>query len=418
MVRRVAGTLAAASVMTANAMLIPPNVQVADITPKLQVVSNEWQAITLPCPDCVLPNPQTETIEDLVGDTPFFIQGGANSLLVNISTLFDGKAIGLPAEYPLYPPLASFNKASVDMIPSDLGLQDIAKADSRRHSVKVSADSMLISEETSTPSGDVLIRIKYHIMSVDNHPVTVDAIDITCVKGANDQMTLISVDGVPSPAAFFDSLPPASHDASRPHKSRPCSLPSFVCQWRDFVEGKMAALSHSIPKHFGGRPGCHGRMGGKGHGKGKGMHKGPKHPWNDDARPHMSEGDDHKADGHRGMMGKPHHRHGAGNWPHHGKHHHQPSRLHAIAHGFMMILVPIVLGASMGIAVGVVGLIVGRLIAFLWISLFRGGRRGYASVRLSEDEAEEGEARCPVHDEPLPVYEDAPAYEEKVAETK
>lgn len=66
-----------------------------------------------------------------------------------------------------------------------------------------------------------------------------------------------------------------------------------------------------------------------------------------------------------------------------------------------------------------IGLIAGRLIGFLWIKLYRGGRRGYTSVALDETTVSELDAEKEVvEEESLPAYESAPAYEELVKETK
>ena len=79
-----------------------------------------------------------------------------------------------------------------------------------------------------------------------------------------------------------------------------------------------------------------------------------------------------------------------------------------------MILIPVMAGVTMGMTVSLIGMLVGRLIAFVWIKFRRGGQRGYASVTQDEDEtevAEKGEIHL-LTSEPLPVYEEAPAYEE------
>ncbi|KAF2155777.1 hypothetical protein K461DRAFT_274798 [Myriangium duriaei CBS 260.36] len=445
MVRRVVGTAAVASALTANALLIPPGVQSVKDAVKIELINSDWQAVSLPCPDCVIPSSRNSEIkEEAEGDAPVFIQGGSNSLLVNVTTLFGGNAIGLPGDVPLYPPLPSFNKATVDIVPSEASMVQLQATSDRRYTVPISSDSTLVSEETVTPDGDAVIRIKHHIASVDNHPVSVDAVEITCLKNKDGKMLLINAERVPSPTTIFDSLPPAMHGGELtpppppPHGKAPCSLPPLLCQWRDFVEAKMSALSHGMHKGFGGPRPCHG---GKGRGKGKGMHKGPhrgphmghkgqKGPWRDEEGtmhlpthnrpgrlPHFVD-DDHHSEGHGVMSGRPHHGphgHHGGFWAHH-RHHHMP--FHGLVRGFLMVLIPIFLGITMGMTVSLIGMIVGRLIAFLWMRFVRGGERGYASVRLSEEEAENAEANKEELDEPLPLYEDAPAYEEKAPEAK
>jgi hypothetical protein len=75
-------------------------------------------------------------------------------------------------------------------------------------------------------------------------------------------------------------------------------------------------------------------------------------------------------------------------------------------------------GITMGMFVSLIGMLVGRLISFLWIKFGRGGQRGYASVAQTEQDTESAEKGIvllenDVDEESLPKYEDAPAYDEK-----
>ena len=75
-------------------------------------------------------------------------------------------------------------------------------------------------------------------------------------------------------------------------------------------------------------------------------------------------------------------------------------------------------GVTMGMVVSLVGMLVCRMISFLWIKFGLGGQRGYASVAQSEQDTESAEkgvvvVESNVDEEPLPKYEDAPAYDEK-----
>lgn len=411
MVGRLAGALAAASALTAQAMLIPAGTNTNNIGEPVELlaVNPEWQTIKLPCPECVFPTKQTEVEEAAEGDV-MWIQGGANSLLLNITTIFDGHAVGLD-NYPLYPPLASVNKASVDMIHSDASMVQLQDGSATRKSVTVSAASTVASEEHVSPDGESVVRAKYQIFSIDNHPVTVDGVEVTALKRKDGKMALLNVEPVPKADTIFDSLPPhhpGSHDNKKPSEHhKPCSLPAPICHFRDVVEAKMSELKAGIP-HYKlkfGKPGCHGRKG-KGQGVRLPTHRRPPH-FQGAEGPHA-----HRPDGHRG---KPWRHHGAGFA--HPHHHHHASGVHRALQSILFVLVPIFLGITMGLLVSVVGMLVGRLIAFVWLRFVRGGRRGYASVRLNEEEAEAEDAEKDdvesVVSEPLPKYEEAPAYEEK-----
>ena len=80
--------------------------------------------------------------------------------------------------------------------------------------------------------------------------------------------------------------------------------------------------------------------------------------------------------------------------------------------GVVAILIPVMAGIFVGLTVSMVGLLVGKMIGFLWIKFVRGGKRGYASVALDEETADgEMDKKEIEHAEAPPVYEDAPAYE-------
>ncbi|KAG8625503.1 hypothetical protein KVT40_007254 [Elsinoe batatas] len=411
MVSRLAGVIAATSALTAQALLIPPGMQSTGEPVELMLVKPDWQAIRLPCPECVFPTKQGEVEESAEGET-MWIQGGANSLLLNISTIFGGNAVGLE-DYALYPPLASFKKAKVDMIRADTSMVELVEGKANRISVTVTADSSMAKEEIVSPDADSVVRVQYQIMSIDNHPVTVDGIEVTALKRKDGKMALLNAEPIPKANSIFDSLPPAVGGAPAPSAPRPCSLPAPVCHFRDVLEAKLKEVQAKLPTklQFPKKPGCHGRKGAKTHSGPDGVrlptHRRPPHFQNkDDARP------PHRPDGHRGkpwMHGRPHHYFGG---PYH---HHHHGGLHRAAQGILFVLVPIFLGITMGMLVSMIGMVVGRLIAFVWMRFVRGGRCGYASVRLNEDEAEaaDKEETESVMSEPLPQYEDAPAYEEK-----
>lgn len=76
------------------------------------------------------------------------------------------------------------------------------------------------------------------------------------------------------------------------------------------------------------------------------------------------------------------------------------------------MLIPVVAGISVGLAVSLLGLLVGRVISALWMRCSRSGER---DVVREEESVEEGKGLMLVgeeDEEALPPYEDAPAYEE------
>ncbi|KAI7613727.1 hypothetical protein KC319_g20021, partial [Hortaea werneckii] len=91
------------------------------------------------------------------------------------------------------------------------------------------------------------------------------------------------------------------------------------------------------------------------------------------------------------------------------------------AHPTASIKVDVMAGITVGMFVSLIGLVVGRLIGYLWIQLARGGRRGSASNANREIVLEEGEDRAMIAEidgEAPPQYEDSPAYDDVVDEKK
>ena len=229
-------------------------------------------------------------------------------------------------------------------------------------------------------------------------------------KSADGELMILNVQPVPKAHTIFDSLPSTPDATDKPETSKKCNLyPAFLCKVEQVIDSAIANVKTHMPKVDDVkhtltklRPGCHGK-------------KLPGH-----LRPHINA---HGSE----TDGRPEHHRGHGSHGQHRGHHghHHAHHAHKLLEGFAMIMVPIMTGISLGITSGIVGMLVGRLIGFLWIKFARGGRRGYASVAQAEVEAEEGEFEgenekvdgpVEVEAEPLPRYEDAPAYEETETE--
>jgi len=166
---------------------------------------------------------------------------------------------------------------------------------------------------------------------------------------------------------------------------------TLLCKWRAIIADKMSKLK-----------GCGGKRPQQGTGNGA-LIKGtrPK-PIPGHARPRPAHGS------HR----------------HHGHHRHRHG---GFARSFAKVLrnivfhvfIPIVIGVFVGITASLVGMVVGHIAIFIWRTLFRRGQRGqYQRVQAEESEAKDDEDSKSLlgHDNPPPVYEDAPAYEEAVVE--
>lgn len=435
---RAAGILTlSACVLGANAFLIPPGVALASNEGALTAtpVNAKSFALQIPCSECAF-SPKKEEITDKAEDV-FWITGGANSVVLNFTVSEDGERLAVNGEdiYPMQFLANGLSKTFVDQVPSITTLEDIKSGNARTTPLEITGSGVAIeSEDAITPQGDVLVSIKHTIFELEQQPVSVDAVAIKLLKTSAGELLIAHVEtverlpprpndafGPPPPEELERFLPPIEEIidefehapfAPRPHhhKGPPsdhsrapkdCSvLPPALCKLRNAVEAKVHGMKAGIRKG-----GCHG----KGKGRPSRMGRLPGH-----IRPHfMRPNHDGDAPPPR-HHGRPHHMRPHG---HHHHHHHGHGFMHSFSSGFTAVLIPTLAGIAVGMTVSLLGLVVGRLISFLWIKLYRGGRRGYASVALDDTiESETEKAILEEDAEALPAYEQAPTYVEAVNE--
>lgn len=421
----------AACALGASAFLIPPSVALASTDGPLMptTLNAKSFALQVPCSECVF-SPKKEAIEDEAEDDVFWIMGGSNAVVLNFTVSDDGERLALNGEdiYPIQFLSSNLGKTFVDQVPSTTTLEDIKSGDAKTTPVEVTGSGVVVmSEDVISPQGDVVVSMKHTIFELERQPVSIDSVSIQLLKTSTGELMIAHVDTVerlpPRPNDSFGRPPPpdigrfeelvdeleGSPFPPRPHHEGPpaehfrhskeCDvLPAALCKLRNAVEAKF----HDI-KDGGRKAGCHGRKGGFPH-----MGQLPGH-----IRPHfMRPEHDENAPPAR-HHGRPHHMRPHG----HHHHHHEHSFMHSFSSGFTAVLIPTLAGIAVGMTVSLIGLVVGRLISFLWIKLYRGGRRGYASVALDEStceaEAEKDTTPVEVEDlEALPAYEQAPAYVE------
>lgn len=78
------------------------------------------------------------------------------------------------------------------------------------------------------------------------------------------------------------------------------------------------------------------------------------------------------------------------------------------------MLIPVVAGVSVGLAVSLMGLVVGRLIGWVWARFARKQVNDSRAAMGGDADVEEGKGLIFAEEEDaeaLPAYEDAPAYE-------
>lgn len=440
MLGRTAGVFTACA-LGASAFLLPPNVASTSgndnaVGPlALSGVETKSLAFQLPCSECAFSFKQSEKIEeaDEADEGFFFIQGGANNVVVNLTVSEDGEKLEVNGG-TVYPfglmDLMQAPKMYVSQVPASASIEEIAEGSVKSTQVEVTGHGVSVQDEqVVTPEGDSLIPIKVSIFELDGQPVSLDDISVQLVKTGKGKLMIAHGEIIehnhPAPEEFFgpgpedmpDDFfapppPPPEFDfpgmeMDRPHHGPPdfahgkdCSmLPAPLCKLKSIVEAKL----HGMRKG-----GCHGmRKGGRPH-----MGKLPGH-----IKPHfLKDGPDGEERPHH--HGRPHHMRPHG---HHG--HHRHHFMHAFTRGLAAVLLPTMAGIAVGMTVSLVGLLVGRLIGFFWIKFYRGGRRGYASVALDETTADAIDDEKEVMsdgkaEEAPPVYEEAPAYEEAVRDEK
>lgn len=386
--------LFAAFGLAANAFLLPPPISTDstntgfDLSTWILVDPNN-QPLLVPCTGCELDGT------------------GPKNLFLNISTGSQPGTLELGGK-TFYPPVALLRSGLATeptalAVPTGKSIADVMAEPESYISVPISFESIFSRPRPQTLSehGEELLEMTLHIDSVSQRHVSVPKIELQVLKDPEARMMILSSKWVED-----------EREVARPEVGQPnqpaCESP--ICQWRQFIQNKIHGVSSAVHSHFGnGRP-CSGTMG-------KGMMKDGK-PHGPFTNLHHGPGSHH----HRpvGEAGRPHHHHGHPK-PHHGHHHHHHgfhNFVHRVGRFIMAVAIPILIGVAAGAVTYAVGMIVGCVIALVWIKLFRGGKRGYASLAQTESDADgkqlgsEAESRESFESAP-PVYEDAPAYEEK-----
>jgi len=430
--RRTAGMLTlSACALGASAFLIPPSVALASNDGPLthSTLNAKSFALQVACSECAF-SPKKEAVKDEAEDDVFWITGGSNAVVLNFTVSEDGERLALNGEdiYPITFLSSSLAKTYVDQVPSTTTWEDIKSGSARTTPLELTGSGVVInSEEVISPQGDVMVNVKHTIFELEKQPVSIDAVSIKLLKTSGGELLIAHVETVerspPRPNDSFGRPPPLEmgqfeelvdelesapfpprpphHEGPPPERFGPhkeCDvLPIALCKLRNAVEAKIHGMKDGMRKG-----GCHG-------GKGRPPHMGqmPGH-----IRPHFMRPDhDDDAPPPR-HHGRPHHMRPHG----HHRHHHEHSFMHSFSSGFTAVLIPTLAGIAVGMTVSLLGLFVGRLISFLWIKIYRGNRRGYASVAL-DDSSLEAETEKEVllkedEEEALPAYEQAPAYVE------
>ena len=377
--------------LVANALILPPGVaSSSDHSLSLSIVDPKSRLIQIPCPSCAFSSSE-ERVEDNEGnDEMFWIQGGANNIVLDFTVSDDGERLELFGE-AIYPPQLHRNALLrgqhiyVQQVAAQLSEVDIRSGKVNSIPLEVTSSGWKTeSEVPASQDGDVIIPMKFQILGLQGQPMQLDEIEIHLLKTGDGELLILRLERhasstfLPLPLRpHFESLrPPFEFDESDISECN--MLPAPICRFKQMLAEKIQALRHGHSERPGPCPGIAG-----------GAHHLPTH-----IRPHH---------------GRPHH---VRPYYEDDEHHKHPA-LHSFARSVIAVLIPVMAGISVGLLVSLLGLLVGRLIGFVWITLARGGRRGSAYVPRYDVTAEEGKMLlCEDELEPLPAYEDAPAYVE------
>ena len=374
---------------TANGFLLPPDVNTLDSPLGNAVESGKSQTVRIPCSACAFSTKQAHADGVDVDDEVFQIEGGANDILLNFTTSDDNRRLEINGA-TIYPALAwsKENIVIVHQVPASGGDVKIP--------LQVTSSGLMMDYEQpyvdSEAAGSGLVRLRYGIMGLEKHLMQLQGIKIDLLK-TGDELLILKVepdaDDEPAPPTHFRphfaGTPPHGPPAEMMGEAECNMLPAPVCRFKHMLEAKIAGARHGerpCPSHRGMGPRPHAHFGPPPHHeRPQGHHRGPPH--------------------HRGPWQG--HRHG-----HHHHHHHHFAG--AFVRGFIAVLVPVVAGISVGLTVSLLGLVMGRFVSFLWM---RYARKESATPAGRDESVEEGKGLMLAdEDEPLPAYEDAPAYEE------
>ena len=407
--RRSVGIFAICAV-GATALILPPGIAPTsgegdDLRPS--IVNPKNQLIQLPCPACAF-STKGHTVEEKKDfDDLYWIQAGSNDVVLNFSISDDGLALELGGQ-SIYAPnqqwnaLISGKRIYVHQVPASTSDTENDSDDVRRVPLEITSIGWSTEAEVrASPEGDVIVQLQIRIMAVEGQFMELDGVRIHLLRTNVGELLILRLDNVPDSTSL--PLPSLLGSAPSPHPPttgmpdmKECKmLPTAFCKLRDMIEAKFDSIRQGEfpprpPRlHFDGHP--------------------PHIP------PHINS---HNLD----FDAPPPNQHGR---PHHvrphGEHHnhHGHRGVHSILRSIIGILIPVMAGITVGLFVSLLGMLFGRMIGFLWLRVYRNKRphrrHRRRGTRLSRDDAaiEEGKILLQEDDiEPLPVYENAPAYEE------
>lgn len=294
--------------------------------------------------------------------------------------------------------------------PIPLEANQIRRDPIEKHSAEVRLDyvvSVLPPIPESNGGDSSLISVELTVLQMNAIPIKVNTVVVKLIR-TPDQLFIAKIEQIP-----FDDTPGA--------KACESTSPWSLCRMKAIFMDKMRMAmhttkekAHKIHSWVKEKTGC---------GKHGGFFKRPhhEHPHGKHPRPHHDEkhpGPHHDEKHHHPHHDEKHHHKGKPPCHKHAKKPHGPDdRFHRASHMIRQTLrffvVPALLGIIGGLTASAMGMLVGQAIVYLWFRTYRNGERG--PLRIYEREIaiiEEEQSKLLEKDGALPMYEDAPAYEQ------
>ncbi|KAI9832155.1 MAG: hypothetical protein M1819_004506 [Sarea resinae] len=375
--------LCATFALTANSFLIPPSIG-DDFSKDVanNIVDLNPQVLELDCNGCLYAEAREDGGYNWVPNVPY-------ALVLNFS---------VPATDP-----ETLNMNDVPIYPLNGGVRTSLSAPLHRLESS-SVDPKAGDQETSSPSlglsyslwvlapveiaedKDIkLVTIQLNILKVDRQFVNVDQVVLQLLKSADGHLSILRADKVADP-----NRPASPSDQEKAGEAKECTTFPLLCKWKAILEDKVNAVK-SRPK------GCHRHKSGPMQTVDS-VHPGSHHP------PHYIN--------RHGPHGPQHGRMGHRHWHH--------TFLRTAQNIFFFILLPVMFGIAAGMLTSAIGMVVGKVLVWVWIRYHRGGKKGPYTKVQQDEPATEGEAEAGAgvmeKESAPPAYEEAEGQQEVVDE--
>lgn len=364
-----------------HALSLPFGSDINDLTNP--AVNPKARSIQIPCAKCGLLTTSADPRHELTINGRSISQVDNFELNLNFAVSADGHRVELGGE-AVYP--ARYHSETYH---HERAIQINKVSSSGVKPLQITSSSIRVESLHRVPSdGGAVVQFTFQIISVEgHHTAEVPDIVIDLLQLDSGELFIITVSARPRPAF----LPSSSPSTAQGYANR-CSLPGPVCRLKSMLSNAVAALrstrlmksvpcsyrpswSKHLPPHFPARP----------------QIVGP----NDRARNYQHHHPEHSSS-------------------YHSQQYQRHRFFHALARGIIAVLVPVLAGITVGLLVSSLGLLTGRLIGCLWIRWARGGRSRHGRITLEDVDGDEEKflLLADQDTEPLPLYENAPAYEE------